>query len=55
MGVSLCTRPMVKEELQAITLIGVERESVADSSIFSAQQDSITLDYPHWEEYKFSA
>ena len=55
MGVSLCTGPMVKEELQTVMLMGVEGESTADSSIFSAPQDSITLEYPHQEEYKVSA
>ena len=55
MGVSSCTGPMVKEELQAIMLIGNEDESMADSSIFSALQDSITFEYLHQEEYKVSA
>ena len=52
MGVSLCTVPMVKEELQAIMLIGVEGESTA---VFSALQDSITLEHLCGEEYKVSA
>ena len=47
MGISSCTGPMVIKELQAIMLIGVEEEFTADSSIFSALQDSITLDNPH--------
>ena len=55
MGVISCTGPMVKEELQAILLMGVEGESMADSSIFSGLQDSITLEYLCWEEYKVSA
>ena len=55
MGVSLCTGPMVMEELQAIILIVDEEESTADYSIFSAPQDSITTEYLCQEEYKVSA
>ena len=54
MGVNLCTRPMMKEESQAIMLKVDEREFRANSSIFSVLQDSITLKYLHQEEYKVS-
>ena len=52
MGVSLCTGPIVKEELQAIMLMGVEGGVQGNYSISSAPQDSITLEYPCQEEYK---
>ena len=55
MGVSLCTRPIVKEELQNIMLMGVEGGVYSNSSISLAPQDSITLEYQCWEEYKVSA
>ena len=55
MGVNLCTGPIVKEELQAILLVGVEGGVHGNSSISSALQESITLEYPCWEEYKVSA
>ena len=55
MGVSSCTGPIVKEELQAIMLMGVKGGVHGNSSISSALQDSITLEYPRWEEYKVSA
>ena len=55
MGVSLWTGPIVKEELQAIMLIGVEGGVHSNSSISSVLQDSITLEYLCWEEYKVSA
>ena len=55
MAVSLCTGSIVKDELQAIMLIGVEGGIHGNSGISSALQDSITLEYPHWEEYKVSA
>ena len=52
MGVSSCTGPIVKEELQAIMLMGVEGGVHGSSSIFSALQDCTTLKYPCWEEHK---
>ena len=55
MGVSLCTGPIVKEELKAIILMGMEGGVHGNSSIFSALQDSTTLEYPSGEEYKVSA
>ena len=51
MGVSSCTGPVCEEELQAIMLVDVEGDFTANSSTFSASQDSITIEYPHWEEY----
>ena len=44
----------MEEELQVIMLIGVKKESMADSSIFSTPQDSINPEYLHWEEDKVS-
>ena len=55
MVVSLHTGPVGREELQAIILIVDEGESTADSSIFSAPQDSIITEHLHQEEYKVSA
>ena len=55
MGFSSCTGPIVKKELQAISVISIEGGVHGNSSIFSAPQDGITLEYPCWEEYKVSA
>ena len=49
MGVSSCTGP-IGEELQAIMLIINEGELTVDSSILSGLQDSISIEYLHWEE-----
>ena len=46
---------MSKGELQTVMLMIDEGESVADSSTFLALQDSITIEYLHWEEYKVTA
>ena len=55
MVVSLCTGPGEWKELQAVMLELDEGESTADSITFSAPQDSITIKYTHWEEYKVTA
>ena len=55
MGISLCTGPIVKEELLAIMLMGVEGGVHGNFSILSAPQDNTTLEYPCWKEYKLSA
>ena len=55
MGVSSCTGSIVKEESQATMLMGVEGAVHCNSSILSGPQDSTTLKYPCWEEYKVPA
>ena len=55
MGVGSCTGTICEEKLQAVMLIIDVGESMADSSSFSALQDSITIEYPHWKEYKVTA
>ena len=44
MGVSSCTEPIVEEKLQTIMLKIDEEEFEVNSSIFSALQDSITIE-----------